>query len=311
MAMPVRLDGLGVDVAKDKLDLYDGKELACIDNTKRAIMKFLKTLSKDTPIAVEATNDYHELFMELALLEGYTVYLVDAFRLSHYRDAVGTRAKTDPLDARLIYRYLCSERTLLKPYIPAPKAVKQLMKLLRGRGKIVQSKTTIRQSLSNVPEIEDLRASLMKEIDEAVKAFEKKIKIVLKEAGYQEDYKRVEKIPGVGALNAAALSALFHRGEFRSADAFIAFIGLDVRVRDSGKYKGKRKLTKKGNPEVRRLLFNAGRAGAKSPQWRDYYLSLLDRGFSKTAAEVAIGRKIAKLAFALMRDQSEFRAKVA
>jgi transposase len=39
------------------------------------------------------------------------------------------------------------------------------------------------------------------------------------------------------------------------ADACIAFLGLDVRVRDSGAWRGRRKLTKKGNPELRCLLF--------------------------------------------------------
>ena len=34
-------------------------------------------------------------------------------------------------------------------------------------------------------------------------------------------------------------------------------MGMDVRVRESGQWRGRRKLTKKGDPEIRRLLFNA------------------------------------------------------
>jgi len=63
-------------------------------------------------------------------------------------------------------------------------------------------------------------------------------------------------IPGVGPLTAMALVAVYHRGHFRSVDAFIAFMGTDVRVRESGQSRGRRKLTKKGDPELRRLLFN-------------------------------------------------------
>ena len=84
-----------------------------------------------------------------------------------------------------------------------------------------------------------------------------------------------------------------------------------MRVRESGKFKGKRKLTKKGNPEIRRLLFNAARAGARTAQWKPYYDSLLERGLTTTAAAVAVARKIAKLAFALMRDQTEYQGKMA
>lgn len=41
------------------------------------------------------------------------------------------------------------------------------------------------------------------------------------------------------------------RGRFKTSDAFIAFLGMDVRVRDSGGYRGRRKLTKAGDPELR------------------------------------------------------------
>ena len=60
------------------------------------------------------------------------------------------------------------------------------------------------------------------------------------------------RTPWVGPLTALALVALYHRGEFVCADAFIAFMGMDVRVRESGQWRGRRKLTKKGDPEVRR-----------------------------------------------------------
>ena len=51
--------------------------------------------------------------------------------------------------------------------------------------------------------------------------------------------------PGIGPINAAALVAIFHRGVFSKSDAFIAFMGLDVRVRESGYFKGKRKYRNK------------------------------------------------------------------
>ena len=92
------------------------------------------------------------------------------------------------------------------------------------------------------------------------------------------------------------------------SDSFIAFMGLDVRVRESGYFKGRRKLTKRGNPEMRRLLFNAARSGSRTKQWNTYYLSLRERGHSTTAAAVALSRKIARLAFALMKNRSEFCA---
>lgn len=144
-------------------------------------------------------------------------------------------------------------------------------------------------------------------MDDAMASIVKRIETHIKKAGYKNDYERCRDIPGVGALNAANLVVIYYRGDFWRADSFIAFMGLDVKVRESGYYRGKRKLTKRRDPETRRLLFNAARSASRTTTWNDY-LSMLNPGHSTTAAAVVLSRKIARIAFALLRDQSEFRA---
>jgi transposase len=103
----------------------------------------------------------------------------------------------------------------------------------------------------------------------------------------------------------------FHRGQFRSSDAFVAFLGLDVRVRDSGRSVGKRKLTKQGSSELRRLLYTAAMAAKRSRTWEPFYQRCLDRGFKTTQALVALARKLVRVAFALMKNQSQYEPKIA
>ncbi len=85
--------------------------------------------------------------------------------------------------------------------------------------------------------------------------------------------------------------ATYYRGQFRNDGAFIAFMGMDVRVRKSSQFRGRRKLTKKGEPELRRLLFNAAMRGRQHSHAEPYYMALQERGLSSTAAFVALGRK--------------------
>jgi len=288
MAMQTKTDGLGIDVGKDWLDIFNGDTVERVENTQKAIRAYLKLLPTPVPIAIEATNVYHELFIQLALA-----------------------ADTDGVDARLLYRYLNAERTHLRPYEPPSKAVKRLMRLLKARAKLAHSKASLKLSLAGIGELVQTKKALMARFDKAIAVIDKKLIDCINESGYTADYKRCQTIKGVGPINAAALVAFYHRGDFRKADSFVSFMGLDVRVRESGRYRGQRKLTKKGNPEIRRLLFNAARAGAKTTQWKPYYESLRERGLTTTAAAVAISRKIAKLAFALMRDQTEYQVKVA
>ena len=83
-------------------------------------------------------------------------------------------------------------------------------------------------------------------------------------------------------------------------------MGLDVRVRDSGKHKGKRKLTKMGDPEYRRLLHCVAIAAVRSVFYKAHYEQLQARGLAKTEGLVIVARKLARLAFALLNNQTSF-----
>ncbi|WP_355662229.1 transposase, partial [Halomonas salifodinae] len=81
---------------------------------------------------------------------------------------------------------------------------------------------------------------------------------------------------------------------------------LDVRVRDSGTQRGRRKLTKQGDPEVRRLLYNAAMAAIRQPAWQATYQGYLVRGLKKTQALVIVARKLARIAFSLMKHEVDY-----
>jgi hypothetical protein len=50
----------------------------------------------------------------------------------------------------------------------------------------------------------------------------------------------------------------------------------------------------------------AAMAACRSPKWKPFYESYLARGFSKTQALVALARKLCRVAFALMKNQSKY-----
>ena len=80
----------------------------------------------------------------------------------------------------------------------------------------------------------------------------------------------------------------YRSGHFVHRDPFVAFLGLDVRATDSGKYKGTRNLTKHGQ------------------HFHHDYLKLQAPGLCKIAALVIIARKLARLAFSLFKNQTSF-----
>lgn len=311
MATQIEKFDVGVDVCKDWLDIATENDVVRIENTTKAIKAFVRSLPTLARLAIEPTQRYHERLLQVAKAAGHTVYLVDAYRVSRYREAIGQRVKNDVCDARLLLHYVQTQGATLKPYEMPPKAVIKLRELLHARAKLTDAKVTIGQALHEVGELSQTSKALVSRMQEAIALIDRKLTRCIKESGYQADAKRCEAIPGIGKLTGAGLVMTFHRGSFTSADAFVAYMGLDLRVRESGCFRGRRKLSKRGDPELRRLLFNAARAGARTAQWSDYYLRLRARGLSTTAAYVALSRKLARVAFALFKNQSDFVGKIA
>lgn len=296
---------LGVDVSKERLEVYDwaSQHRLSLANHREAIRRWLGSLHGPARLAIEPTSSYHLLVVEEAHALGHEVFLVNPRQLIHYREAVNKRHKTDPDDAWLLARFLAHEAEQLRPYRPQSRQAQQLWALLKRRAVVVQAQTQLRQSLTDVKVAPQ---TLWREFARLLRTIDQRLLTLIRELGWSAAYQRCLSIPGIGPLNAVALVSAFHRGAFANADAFIAFIGLDVRLRDSGKLKGKRKLTKRGEAEIRRLLFCAAHQARSHAPFAAYLQRQLDKGLSKTAARVVLARKLARIAFALLTHQQSF-----
>lgn len=305
MANPVCKITFGVDVAKDQLVIcrWGGDELIVLDNQPAAIHAWLDTLCGPLRIALEPTSHYHLALVEAALARGHQVYLVNPRQLVHYRHAVNLRHKTDAADAWLLARYLEHEADELRPFQPQDRRAQRLWALLNRRATVVQSRQQLQQSFA---ELQLSIQALLTQFRQLLQRLDQQIQRLLRELGWGADYRRCQSIPGIGPATAAALVAAYHRGAFASSDTFVAYLGLDIRMRESGRFKGKRKLTKQGEPELRRLLFCGSHAACNHPRFAAYRQRQLDKGLSKTAARVALARKLVRIAFTLINNQQNF-----
>ena len=299
---------IGIDVAKAELVIHFQNQTVTVANTPAAIRRWLKSLPDSCDIAIEATSTYHMQVMELAHQNGHHVYVVDGYRLNHYRKGTGGRAKTDASDAQLLARHLHKEKEELRRWNPPPKVYRTLQTLLRRRAALVKARTAIQQSLGSEPLLKAGLKKLISQIDQLDTQIQKHLRQAIREAGLCDQVKRCKALEGVGELTAFALVMAFLRGDFKNSDAFVAFLGLDTQVRDSGTQTGKRKLTKKGDSEVRRLLYCAAMAARRSPRWAGVYQGYLDRGLATTQALIILARKLVRIAFALMKNRADYQS---
>ncbi|AKF50241.1 Transposase [Pseudomonas syringae pv. syringae HS191] len=134
---------------------------------------------------------------------------------------------------------------------------------------------------------------------------------------YHDQYDRLEAIPNTKVAITQWLKALASSCAIAIEATnvyhvlFADALGLDLRVSKSGQSDGPRRLTKRGDPEARRLLHNAAMSGSRTPAWKPFYEEQRKRGFSTTQALVMLSRKLARVVFALLKNQSEYQTKVA
>jgi len=301
---------VGVDVAKEEVVVSCSQNsfpVRAIPNKPSPLKQFLKTLPPDARIGMEATGIYHQGMADLAVSMGFTVYVLNPKDTWHYAKGTGMRAKTDRVDARLIARYVANESAYLHPYEP-PTAEQRLMdQLLRRRSKIVSLKTALRLSCADAPFLDSQADKVMAGFADLLKQIDREIaRLNTLIPNRDEQVKKLQTIAGVGPLTSSWLANLFDRVKFKNSDAVVAFVGIDPRPCDSGQKRGRRRLSKRGPSEGRRLLYNAAMAAAKSPVWQPLYAHYRQLGWPSTGALVIIARKILRIAFALTKQGSSF-----
>lgn len=187
----------------------------------------------------------------------------------------------------------------------------QLHQLLGRRNKLVQAKTALRASLQGLQALQGEVAPTLQNLQDLVGKMDGLIAQAVSQLPQgQQHSRRLQEVPGIGLLNAAMLTNLFPRVPFANSDAVVAFAGLDPRANDSGAKRGKRRLSKRGPAELRRLLYNAAMAARKSPLWLPFYERQRAKGLATTACLVVLARKLLRLAFSLFKHQTAFDPKL-
>ncbi len=306
---------LGADVASTEIVIASAEvaqEVVRIANSRKAIMAWLNGLPEGAVIGMEATGRYHDVLADCAAARGFRVYVINPKHLSHYAKGVGQRGKTDPLDARVIARYVAREGDRLHLYTVPTGAQRALRDLMTQRAAIVRHCTAIRQCLeaTGLPGSQSIKRAhgqAIQAMEKLIAEIDVQLHAVLKQdAGLVQKCAQLRTITGIGPLNALALAHRFSRTPFANSDAVIAAYGLDPRPKDSGSKEGRRCLTKQGNAEDRRLIYLAAQSAAKTKLFRPVYLALREKGFASTEAIVIIARKLLRVAFAVWTSGNPF-----
>jgi transposase len=121
----------------------------------------------------------------------------------------------------------------------------------------------------------------------------------------------LQSVPEFGPKTVAVLRAeLGDVTRFTRSDQAVAYVGLDIRVRESGKWRGQRKVSKRGSGRVRRALYLAAVHSLTLPDsaFAAYYRHLVGQGVSKMSALMAVMRKMLTVAYRLLKSGGHYDA---
>jgi transposase len=270
-------------------------ELFVVGRDAEGLQSLIERLARLSPaiVAVEATGGFETVVAASLAAARLAVVVVNPAQVRAFAQALGRRAKTDPIDAGVIAHF--AEAT--RPQVRAlPDAETQLLAdLVARRRQIVAMMVAERQRQKRLTEkrlqksIARLLAALQKElssleqdIDDAVRG----------SPAWRDKEDLLASVPGIGKTIARTMLA--ELPELGSLDRrkIAALAGLAPWTRQSGQWKGK-SFIRGGRASVRSaLVLGAMVAARHNPDLKAFRDRLVKAGKPKLVALVATARKL-------------------
>lgn len=303
---------VGIDVSKDRLDVHilpqdeafaverNGKGLALLVDRLRPLLPSL--------IVVEATGGFESTTAAALAGAGLPLVIVNPAQIRHYAQALGKRAKTDPIDAMVIARFafdikpalraLPDEMTqFLADLVARRRQIVEMMQAERQREKRATLKRVKKSIARLIAALEKELAELDSEIDDAVRG----------SPAWREKENLLASVPGVGQKTARTLIAELPELGSLDRKTVASLAGLAPYTRQSGRWKGK-SMIGGGRKTVRAALFIAAMVACRyNPVLKPFYERLVQDGKPKVLAIVAVARKLITILNAILRDKKPWQ----
>jgi len=320
--------GLGIDVSKASLEICGIEnetvwrtELANNQADIEALARILHHGGYCGKIICESTGHYHLLLGLVFTRYDLDLRIINPLQSSKHQKSRIRKTKTDQVDGYVLATMCETERDLPKAAHLQSKQVltrlkqgqlQSLDKQIQKMGRSLATYTETYQKLSMDPgDSAKMLHQILTDLKSVKRQLEKELEILFIEQANQGGIDRVRALPGFSPLVSGLVSCVFDR-QAKSDRSWIAFAGYDISVRQSGSWKGKGKLTKRGNNYIRKRLYCATwGANMHYPEVHRYYEILKAGGRNHVEALCIIARKLLRIAYAVLVKGKTYNAEIA
>ena len=298
---------VGIDVSKDRLDVHvlpAGEAFAVSRDAAglEALAGRLLPLAPGT-VAVEATGGFETVVAASLAATSLPVVVVTPAQVRAFAQAVGKRAKTDPIDAAVIARFVAATRPEVRP-LP-DEETQALSDLVTRRRQIIQMIVAEKQREKRAARrmkrsIARLLKALQKELTEIDEDIDDAVR---GSPAWREKEDLLASVKGVGPAIARTIIAELPELGTLDRRQVAALVGLAPFTRQSGQWRG-RSFIGGGRATVRSAIFMGAMVAARwNPQLKAFHQRLVTAGKPKMVAIIAVARKLLTILNAILRDR--------
>lgn len=328
--MKVLKQNVGIDVAKDSFVatltvLLEGQVLKHLRTRSfknnrggfEALNQWAPNLSDpELPLhfTMEATGVYYESLAYYLWELDCIVHVLLPNKARKFADSLNIKSKTDKADSKTLGQ-MGVERSLME-WSLSSKIYRTLRTLIRERQQAIKERTRCKNHLhAEMHSAEPLKTTVtrmrrhIKYLDDLVKAIEKEIhQTVNKDPFVAERIKKISTVPGLRTITIVTVVAeTFGFANITSIKQLSSYSGYDVQIRESGKWKGKSRISKKGNSHIRQAMFMPSLSCITHSQtYKKFYKRINDKKQNGLISGTAVQRKLVGLIYTLWKKDEEY-----
>ena len=297
---------VGIDVSKDQLDVAEVPVVPvwAVPNDSNGISELVKRLGALRPalIVLEATGGYESAAVGAMMAASLPVVVVNPRQARDFARAKNRLAKTDKIDAQVLADFGEAVRPELRPLPDA--AARELVALVRRRQQVIAMLTAEKNRyLLATGAVRQGLEEHIRWLDKRLRDLNRDLDAVIRNTpGWQEKAKLLRREKGVGPVLTLELTASLPELGRLNRKRISSLVGIAPLNRDSGQFRGKRKVWG-GRSHVRAVLYMATLVATRhNPVIAAFYQRLLAAGKPKKLALTACMHKFLVILNAIVRD---------
>lgn len=301
---------VGIDVAKDSMEVmvHESSKRWNFMNDESGLHKLIAKMKRLSPclIVLEATGGYENTVATGLQCKGFSVAVINPRQIRDFARSIGTLAKTDILDARVIAHFAAKIQP--PPRILPTEEAKRLGAILMRRRQVVTLLTAEKNRLLQAnPAVRERVKNHVTWLKQELSDISKELKqMVQDDPEWKEKDKIIQSVPGVGPILSITLLADFPELGTLNRKQIAALGGVAPFNRDSGKMRGKRTIWG-GRGVVRTATYMAAFAAIRcNPLLTSFFNRLVAAGKPRKVALVACMRKLICILNAMLKNRTRW-----